>query len=183
VNVNDSDHSYFGIWNDTPEQNRQYAWENFARGNQVAFMDPYEVYYPRQNRNLCASPSGVLCSGPDARWDNFRDNLGYILSYSRRLNLNAVLPSTSLASTTYCLAQTPAIGSEILVYAPSGGTFTVDLSHATGRTMNYEWFNPSTGTVVSKGSLPGGSATQSFSTPSAIAGDSVLYIVDAAGHA
>jgi hypothetical protein len=183
VNVNDSDHSYFGMWNDTPQQNRQYAWENFARGNQVAFMDPYVVHYPRQNRNLCASPSGVVCAGPDGRWDNFRDNLGYILSYSRRLNLNAVLPSTSLSSTTYCLAQTPAIGSEMLVYAPNGGTFTVDLSHASGRTMNYEWFDPTSGVVVSKGSLPGGSATQSFSTPSAIGKDSVLYIVDAAGHA
>ena len=44
VNVNDSDHSYFGMWNDTAQQNRQYAWENFTRGNNVLFMDPYVVY-------------------------------------------------------------------------------------------------------------------------------------------
>jgi collagenase-like protein with putative collagen-binding domain len=183
VNVNDSDHSYFGMWNDTPQQNRQYAWENFARGNNVLFMDPYVVYYPRQNRNLCASPKNAICSGPDPRWDPFRDNLGYILSYSRRLNLNAVLPSTTLCSTAYCLAQTPAVGSEVLVYAPSGGTFTVDLSHAAGRTMNYEWFDPSSGKVVSMGSVPGGNGTQTFSTPGSIVGDSVLYLVDSAGHA
>jgi hypothetical protein len=183
VNVNDSDHSYFGMWNDTAQQNRQYAWENFAHGNNVAFMDPYVVDYPRQNRNLCVSPAGGICTGPDSRWDNFRDNLGYILSYSRRLDLNAVLPSTSLSSTTYCLAQTPAVGSEVLVYAPDGGTFTVDLSHSSGRTMNYEWFDPATGKVVSTGSLPGGNAGQTFSTPTTIAGDSVLYVVDAAGHA
>ena len=48
VNVNDSDHSYFGMWNDTPRKNRNYAWENFTTGNQVLFMDPYLVYYPRQ---------------------------------------------------------------------------------------------------------------------------------------
>ena len=183
VNINDSDHSYFGMWNDTAQENRQYAWENFAAGDNVIFMDPYLVYYPRQNRNLCVSPVDQICAAPDTRWDNFRDNLGYILSYSRRLNLNAVLPSPALCSTTYCLAQTPAIGSEILVYAPNGGSFTVDLSRASGRTMNYEWFDPATGTVVLTGSVPGGDGNQAFSTPGGIGGDSVLYVVDAAGHA
>jgi hypothetical protein len=182
VNVNDSDHSYFGMWNDTAQQNRQYAWENFTRGNNVLFMDPYVVHYPRQNRNLCLSPANGICKGPDPRWDNFRDNLGYILSYSRRLNLNAVLPSTSLCSTSYCLGQTPAVGSEMLVYAPSGGSFTVDLSRAAGRTLNYEWFDPATGRTVSTGTVTGGRAGQSFSAPTAVGNDSVLYLVDAAGH-
>jgi hypothetical protein len=183
VNVNDSDHSYFGMWNDTPQQNREYAWENFARGNNVLFMDPYVVDYPRQNRNLCMAPANGTCAGPDARWNNFRDNLGYILAYSRRLDLDAVLPSTTACSTAYCLVQTPAIGSEILVYAPAGGAFTVDLSHAGGRTMNYEWFDPAIGKVISTGSVTGGSANQMFTTPSAITSDSVLYVVDSAGHA
>jgi hypothetical protein len=183
VNVNDSDHSYFGMWNDTAQQNRQYAWENFARGNNLLFMDPYVVYYPRENRNLCTSPQNQICTGPDHRWDNFRDNLGYILSYSRKLDLTKVLPSTSVCSTGYCLVQTPAVGSEFLVYAPNGGPVTIDLSRSSGRTMNYEWFDPSTGQVVSRGSVPGGNGSQSFSTPATIRGDSVLYIVDAAGHA
>ena len=46
VNINDSDHSYFGMWNNSAQENRQYAWENFLNGNQVVFMDPYTVYYP-----------------------------------------------------------------------------------------------------------------------------------------
>ena len=182
VNVNDSDHSYFGMWNDTAQQNRQYAWENFTGGNNVAFMDPYVVYYPRQNRNDCPSPTDGICSGPDPRWDNFRDNLGYIVSYSRKLDLNKVLPSTTLCSTGNCLAQTPAVGSEFLVYAPNGGTFTVDLSAAAGRTMNVEWFDPATGKVVSTTTVPGGNAAQSFSTPGAITSDAVLYLVDSKGH-
>ena len=182
VDVNDSDHSYFGMWNDTAQQNRNYAWENFASGDNVIFMDPYVVYYPRENRNLCTAPTNGVCAAPDPRWDNFRDNLGYILSYSRKLDLGAVLPSSSSCSTSYCLAQTPATGSEFLVYAPNGGTFTVDLSHATGRTMNFEWFDPAVGKVVSSGTVPGGNAAQSFTTPSAIATDSVLYLVDSAGH-
>ncbi|HWW00455.1 MAG TPA: hypothetical protein VNZ64_12215, partial [Candidatus Acidoferrum sp.] len=43
VNINDSDHSYFGMWNDSAQVNRNYLWENFANGNQVLFMDPYLI--------------------------------------------------------------------------------------------------------------------------------------------
>lgn len=182
VNVNDSDHSYFGMWNDSAQTNRQYAWENFARGNQVIFMDPYTVYYPRENRNLCKDPVNAICSGPDDRWNNFRDNLGYLVTYSRKMNLNAAQPSTTLCSTSYCLGQTPAVGTELLVYAPDGGTFTVDLSSAAGRTVDFEWFDPATGTVVSTGTIPGGDGQQSFATPASVATDAVLYLVDSAGH-
>jgi hypothetical protein len=180
VNINDSDHSYFGMWNDSAQANRNYAWENFARGNQVAFMDPYVFYYPRENRNLCRNPVNNICDGVDSRWDNFRDNLGFILTYSRKLNLLAVSPQGNLSSTGYCLAQTPASGAEYLVYSPGGGTFTLNLS-ATTRTLNVEWFNPSTGAVTSGGAITGGSASRSFTPP--FGGDAVLYVLDAAGHA
>jgi hypothetical protein len=55
------------------------------------------------------------------RWDNFRDNLGYILNYSSKLSLANVTPRSSLSSTGYCLAQTPPVGAEYLVYARAGG--------------------------------------------------------------
>jgi hypothetical protein len=182
VNINDSDHTYFGMWNDSKQANRQYAWQNFARGNQVAFMDPYNLYYPREGRNSCPSPNNGVCSSPDARWDNFRDNLGYLVGYSRRMNLIAARARSELSSTGYCLGQTPAVGTELLVYAPSGGAFSVNLSSAAGRTLSFEWFDPSNGKVVSTGSMAGGNASQSFTTPAAIAADGVLYLVDAAGH-
>jgi Putative collagen-binding domain of a collagenase len=182
VNVNDSDHSYFGMWRDSPEQNRNYTWENFTTGNQVLFMDPYVVYYPRENRNLCASPTHSICSRPDARYDNFRDNLGYILKYSRKLSLAKVWPRDSLSSTGYCLAQTPSVGAEYLVYAPSGGRFTVDLSAMpSSRRLVVEWFNPSSGTAIAGGSIPAGQSSQAFTPP--FGGDAVLYLVDEAGHA
>ncbi|HYM08621.1 MAG TPA: putative collagen-binding domain-containing protein, partial [Terriglobales bacterium] len=182
VNVNDSDHSYFGMWNNTPQQNRNYEWQNFANGSQVLFMDPYLVYYPRERRNLCASPVKGICSAPDPRYDNFRDNMGYILRYSRKLNLARVTPQKSLSSTGYCLAQTPSAGAEYLVYAPSGGSFTVDLSAmAASRKLAVEWFNPSTGATVARNSIPAGSPSQSFTPP--FSGDAVLYLVDTAGHA
>jgi hypothetical protein len=181
VDINDSDHSYWEMWKETPQQNRNYAWENFTSGNQVLFMDPYLVYYPRQNRNLCGSPAHGICTSPDERWENFRNNLGYILKYSRKLNLAHVTPHSALSSTGDCLAQTPAVGAEYLVYAPAGGSFTVDLTAMSReRKLVVEWFNPSTGAMIAKDPVQSGS-TQQFTPP--FTGDAVLYLVDTAGHA
>ncbi|HEY7291368.1 MAG TPA: putative collagen-binding domain-containing protein [Vicinamibacterales bacterium] len=182
VNINDSDHSYFGMWNDSAQTNRNYAWHNFTNGNQVVFMDPYVVNYPRQNRNLCASPVNGICASPDSRWNNFRDTIGAILRYSRKLNLAKVLPHSSLCSTGNCLAQTPATGAEYLVYSPSGGNVTVDLSAmSSARRLNVEWFNPSNGATTTGSVVAAGSRSQSFTPP--FSGDAVLYLVDSAGHA
>jgi glucose/arabinose dehydrogenase len=182
VNVNDSDHSYYGMWNDSAQTNRNFAWQNFTNGNQVMFMDPYALYYSREGRNPCPSPTNGICSGPDPRWTNFRDNLGYILRYSRKLNLANVTPRGSLCSTTNCLAQTPSVGAEYLIYAQNGGAFTVDLSAmSSARTLTVEWFNPSTGATTVATSISSGSTSQSFTPP--FSGDAVLYLVDAAGHA
>jgi hypothetical protein len=147
VNVNDSDHSYFGMWNDAVQENRNYIWENLSMGNQILFMDPYVVLYPRQKRNLCLDPTNGICRSLDLRYENFRNNLGHVRNYARKLNLVNVTPSSSLSSTGHCLAQTPAVGAEYLVYAPKGGRFTVDLSAMpASRTLTMEWFDPSTGT-------------------------------------
>lgn len=181
VNINDSDHSYFGMWNDTPQKNRNYAWQNFTTGNQVLFMDPYVLYYPRENRNRCPSPVKGIGASPDPRWDNFRNNLGYLLRYSRKLDLRNVRPRESLCSTKYCLAQTPAVGAEYLAYAPAGGTFTMDLSAMpNSRRLAVEWFNPVSGETKSENSIATGSRSQSFTPP--FGGDAVLYLVDTAGH-
>jgi cephalosporin-C deacetylase-like acetyl esterase len=182
VNVNDSDHSYFGMWNETAEQNRNFEWQNFMNGNQVMFMDPYVVYYPREKRNLCVSPKNLICSSPDRRYENFRDNLGYILQYSRKLALGRVRPQKRLSSTGYCLAQTPSNGAEYLIYSSSGGPFTVDLSAmSASRRLKVEWFNPSTGATLDAPAISAGSPSQSFTPP--FVGDAVLYVVDTAGHA
>ena len=181
VNVNDSDHSYFGMWNDTPQKNRNYAWENFMNGNQVLFMDPYLVYYPRQRRNLCRLPS----TGSAARRTRDGTISGTIWDISCDIRASWIwptsLPSSSLSSTKFCLAQTPPAGAEYLVYAPAGGPFTVDLSAMpSSRTLAVEWFNPATGTTITQGPIAAGSSSQSFTPP--FSGDAVLYLVDTAGH-
>lgn len=172
VNVNDSDHSYFGIWNDTPQVNRNYFWINFTNGNQTLFMDPYVVYYPRQRRNLCPNPVNGIGSGPDDRWKNVRDTMGYIRRYADRLNLAAMTPKGKLSSTGHALATAESASPEILVYAPSGDTFSVNLTNWSGR-LAVEWFNPATGTTSAGGEVDGG-ATRIFAPP--FPGDAVLFL-------
>jgi len=188
VNINDSDHSYFPMWGDTAQGNRQYLWENFTNGNQVVFMDPYLVFAGASNgswtnRNNCdnnVAPAHGVCTVPDTRWDNFRNNMGYTVSYGKRMDLAKMTPQGGLSSTGYCLAQTPTVGAEYLVYAPNGGSFTVDLRAMPGsRSLNVEWLDPSTGTTSMSGAVVGG-ATRTFTSP--FGGDAVLYLVDTAGH-
>jgi hypothetical protein len=181
VNFNDSDHSYFGLWNDPTQTHRNYIWENFMNGDSVLFMDPYVINWTSGGRNLCTSPTNGVCTAPDSRYDNLRDNLGYILGFANtRLDLVKVVPSPNLSSTTYCLANAVPSGAEYLVYAPNGGSFTVDVS-ATQAVLDVEWFDPATGQSMSAGTVTGGSATQSFTSP--FNNDAVLYLVDKAGHA
>lgn len=107
-----------------------------------------------------------------------RDNLGFIVNYANKMDLLKMTPQGNLCSTSFCLANNVATGSEYLVYSPNGGSFTVNLS-ATTRVLNVEWFDPSSGTTLSGASVSGGS-TLTFTPP--FGGDAVLYLVDAAGH-
>jgi len=172
VNINDSDHSYFGMWNDSPQANRNYFWINFTQGNQTLFMDPYVVFYPREGRNLCPSPVHGIGPVPDVRWENVRDTMGYIRGYADRMNLGGMVPRGNLSSTGQVLASVDPSNPEFLVYAPSGGNFSVDLSSVGGK-FAVEWMNPATGTTTA-GAAINGSATISFTPP--FRGDAVLYL-------
>jgi len=170
------------MWLRTPQENRNYVWENVLNGNSVLFMDPYSVYYPRQNRNNCASPAHGICSSPDPRYDVFRSNLGYAQKYASKLNLLKATPHPDLSTTGYCLAQPQDKGAEYLIYAPAGGAFEVDLSAMPAtRKLAVEWLNPTTGERLVKDPIPAGSHARQFNAP--FKGDAVLYLVDTEGHA
>jgi hypothetical protein len=169
VNINDSDHSYFGIWNESPQLNRNYFWINFTNGNQTLFMDPYVVYYPREKRNLCPFPTNGIGTGPDKRWDNVRDTMGFIRHYADRMDLAATEAHPELASTKHCLTGT---GHEYLLYLPNGGETTVDLSSAPG-TFRVEWMNPTDGKTSTAEAITGGSK-RTLKAP--FRGDAVLYL-------
>ncbi len=173
VTVNDSDHSYFGMWNDSPRVNRNFFWINFTQGSQTLFMDPYIVDYPRQKRNLPRPPViDGIGSGPDPRWENVRETLGYIRSCAERMDLAAMAPQPALSSTGHVLADPGAADPEFLVYSPSGGKFTVNLSSNPGR-FAVEWMNPATGGRIAGAEVAGG-AVRTFVPP--FSGDVVLYL-------
>jgi len=188
VVINDSDHSlgYKAFTNadgSIQDQNlRGYLWENLTSGAEgVIFMDPYEVFWQGSPiRNTCLNPLSQVCTGGvDAKLNKFRASMGHLRSFANgNLNLVKMTPLGGLSSTGFCLADNSATGAEYVVYAPSGGTFTVNLS-ATSRVLNVTWFNPLTGVSTAGAAIAGGS-TKSFTAP--FSGDAVLYLVDAAGH-
>ncbi len=180
IAINDSDHSWYytafvsssGAVDSSAVH--AFAWENFLNGASPLFMDPYETLWTSGNRNLCPNPNNGICSGPDSKYDDFRNNLGYVVSYGNRMNLAAMSPQPSLSDTGYCLANPTA---EFLIYAPNGGTFHVDLSHVPSSTqLTVEWFDPSTGVATVAGTVAGGSAATAFTTPATISGEVVLYL-------
>jgi len=65
------------------------------------------------------------------------------------------------------------------VYAPNGGSITVNLS-ATTRTLNVEGSTPARGPSPRAERLAEGREVKPSLAP--FSGDAVLYLVDAAGH-
>ena len=165
VVVNDTDHSYFwiGLKKDGLAAQRAWAWENFTRGSQCLFMDPYLDPSHDPGRN---SPAG---SGPDPYWDTIRDAMGRTRAYATRMDLAAAVPHGELASSGFCLANP---GREYLVYLPKGGEVTVDLSAATGE-FAVEWMDPASGTTTPATAVSGG-AKRTLSVP--FRGDAVVYL-------
>jgi len=173
VVINDSDHAlnYVAFLNpdgSVQDQNlRGYIWENITSGAEaLILMDPYEIYWTGNLRNVsCLNPVNTICTGgPDPKYNPFRQAMGFAQGYvNAKMDLLKATPQGSLSSTGFCLADNAATGAEYLVYAPNGGTFTVNLS-ATTRTLNVEWFNPATGTTTSAAAITGGS-TKSFTAP------------------
>jgi hypothetical protein len=156
VIIHDTDHICGSCGGSGP-----WVWKSFTRGVSPVLMDVYDGKY-------------AVLSNPDPNNPVFEDtrvNMGHVLAYASRMNLNAMPPHGELASTGYCLANPSTQGGEYLVYLPSGGSVTVDLRGTSG-TLTLEWFNPAIGTVVSGGTTTGG-ATRTFTAP---AGAAVLYI-------
>lgn len=165
VVLNDTDHSYFwtGLKADGPAAQRAWVWENFTRGNQCLFMDPYLDPSHDPGRN---DPTG---GQPDPYWDTIRQAMGHTRACAARLDLATMAPQDHLASTRLCLANP---GQEYLVYLPEGGEVTVDLSESPGP-FAVEWMHPAKGAITPGGATAGG-ATQMFTAP--FGGDAVLTL-------
>jgi hypothetical protein len=165
VILNDTDHSYFwiGLKADGPAAQRAWVWENFTRGNQCLFMDPYLDPSHDPGRNH------PTLDHPDSYWDTLRQAMGHTLSCAERMNLASMRPHGELASSGFCLADP---GREYLVYLPQGGEITVDLGAASGQ-MTVEWLCAAEGTLTHAEPVLGGSQ-RTLTTP--FDGDAVLHL-------
>ncbi|HKI84409.1 MAG TPA: DUF6298 domain-containing protein [Candidatus Krumholzibacteria bacterium] len=159
VILDDTDH-LCGICGD-----RYWVWKSFLRGRNPIFMDGYD-----------GQGYGVGGEGfnfDDPTWVSLRANMGYVAALARRLPLNQMVPSGALASTGYCLAKASSEGPVYLVYLPSGGSVTVDLSATGQATLQVEWLDPIDGTTSAGDPVTGGRKIR-FSSP--LSADAVLHI-------
>nr|QNO41777.1 hypothetical protein PIKABMHP_00018 [Methanosarcinales archaeon ANME-2c ERB4]QNO42754.1 hypothetical protein BPAOADCO_00018 [Methanosarcinales archaeon ANME-2c ERB4] len=98
--------------------------------------------------------------------------MGYIKNFWDNIEFWKMSPDNSLitSGTAYCLANP---GNEYVIYLPSGGSATIDLSDATG-ILDAEWYDPKDGTYHNKRTVTGG-GSETFTPP--FSGDAVLHIV------
>jgi hypothetical protein len=170
VVINDTDHSfsYNALESVGATGQINWVWENLTNGNGVGFMDPYLVLWP--GRNACTgAPVGGdpnVCSGLDPAWNQIRSAMADVESYAKKIDLKNMTPQGSLSTSGYCIANP---GSQYLVFSTSN-SFTLT---AGAGTFTYEWFNPSTHTLVQAGSMNVGSS-QTFTAP--FSGGAVLWL-------
>ncbi len=134
-----------------------WVWKCFTRGLHPQALEGYDI--------IAANPPRIH----PIRDKLVRQSLGHCLDYANRMDLASMTPQNHLASTTYCLANP---GSEYLFFTPSGGTFTVNLSEASG-VLSVQWLNIRTSTYYNDDATTGG-MSRSFKAP--FQGPAVAYI-------
>lgn len=136
-----------------------WAWKTFLRGMMPIFMDPWG---PVPGRTVPGYPGTPELNRRDyVEWSKLRKNLGYILSYAKRLNLNMCVPRNDSAYGEYCLAWA---GNQYIVYTPEDCQPHLDMSDCEGE-FAVEWFDPRTGTKYDGGIVTGGEKVMPFVSP------------------
>ncbi|MFQ6131678.1 MAG: DUF6298 domain-containing protein, partial [Armatimonadota bacterium] len=139
VIIVDTDH----LWGVNGPKTGEWVWKCLCRGLNPIYMDSYtnqEALTIIENQQF------------DPAREPIRRAMGHARAYADRMNLAAMVPRNDLASSSYCLANP---GREYLVYLPTGGEVTVDLSDAAG-TLSVEWSDPRRGTAADRGAVEGG---------------------------
>jgi hypothetical protein len=132
----------------------QFPWRSFLRGNNTWVLD-WDL-----TKDL----------GSSSEFDGIRRAMGDTRAYADKMNLAAMAPSDSIShcSTGYIL-RSP--GLEYLAYQPDSGPFNVDLEAGT---YDYEWFNPTTSSVMETGRMMTEGQDARFNPP--FGGPAVLYL-------
>jgi hypothetical protein len=119
-------------------------------------------------------PKSAMAARAEQR-DRILDLEGHVARFFHQAGINfaAMAPDAHLASTGICLADA---GTEYVVYAPEGKTFTVNLAAAQNRTLNARWYDPRAGRFYNAGRVTGGGEAQLFTPP--LESDAVLHLKD-----
>jgi Putative collagen-binding domain of a collagenase len=101
------------------------------------------------------------------------DLIGYAARFFNQSGVQfwQMAPHGELTSTGFCLARP---GVEYVIYTPAGGTLTIDLTAAEGKTLNVRWYDPRRGRFSGAEKINGGSSCRSFTPP--FTGDAVLDV-------
>jgi hypothetical protein len=168
VIINDTDHSYYwvSLKSAGPIGQTEWAWENFAHGNNLGFMDPYLVRWSGRNACTGTTSDPDVCTALDPFWNVIRNAMTDVRNYATKIDLANMAPQEALSTTQYCLAKP---GSQYLVFSTSN-SFTLTTEAGS---YAFEWFNPSTHDIVQTGTVKVGSS-QTFTVP--FSGDSVLWL-------
>jgi hypothetical protein len=155
------------------------AWNNAKGRYNLNLAEPANDYGTvefSRKRNWAVAMGGSYIM--PIEWDIastdkvYLEDAGRLVRFMESTNLSELAPHDEIviSGTGYCLANP---GGEYVIYLPSGGSVTVDLSAATG-TLNAEWYDPKDGTYHDKRTVIGG-GTGTFTPP--FSGDAVLHIV------
>ncbi len=134
----DTDHC--APWDHEPD----WVWRNLFQGNQFLLMDGYVDYR-----------LGSVAR-PKVQFEPVRHAMGRARAFADRIDLGTMVPRPELASTGYCLANTPNRPAQYAAYVPKGRKVTIDLSEARG-TLAVEWISADTGKRQTAPPVPGGS--------------------------
>lgn len=143
---------------------RKWIWKAFTRGQNTTMIDVYDGYGAKMVPYSPAPSS--------SRWPDVRRTLGYVRSYATRANLASLRPRPDLSDTGYALANIAIGETELIVYQPDDGSFTVDLT-AVAENLRIEWFEPESGVARDGGQVAGG-AVRTMVPP--FGGDAVVYL-------
>lgn len=160
---------------------RESIWTMSVGGGNYFFHGDYEQEHERMGI-MGYDPNVDVPGGlADDRYGSYkRDWLG---SASRFFNeqvahLDEMAPRNDLSgsSSVYLLAQ-PGVEYAVYAIADSPRSFSIDLSHAAGKTLRCQWYDPDGGALHDAAfDVSGGSGSESFSKPDG--GDWALHIID-----
>ena len=168
VVLNDSDHSYYYtlMQSDGAVGQQAWVWENFAHGNNVAFMDPYLTPWP--GRNACTGApvdgdSGLCATGAtDSQWDPIRLAIEDILTFAKLIDLKDMTPQDALFGSGFGLASTVAPVSYFM-FSPNGST--AETITTVAGTYTVEVFDTNTHAVISTTANVSVGSSYTFSPP------------------